>query len=191
MTRPRGDTDETPARQRITDAFFELLSEGGYSGVTVRSLAACANVSPNTIYYHFESIFDAARYAVESELSIELALFLVSPEGQDEGSLTRLLDDPANQRRFGRIRLVAASGNAQLTSILTEAVEEEWLQAAGIDKDCLTPDQAQDLRFIFRGAMDLLSSVETAEDIRALPNFFSRPLGNGIRETLQELVSQK
>lgn len=188
MARPCANTDVTPARQRITDAFFALLSEGGYSDVTARTLASRAHVSPNTIYYHFDCIFDVARCAVEEELSSELALFLISPEGKDSESLASLMQDPANIRRFERIRLVAASENAQLTALLTEAVKGKWLDAVGVDEESLGAEQSQDLRFIFGGAIDLLASLGCGSDLAALLTFFNRPLGMGVRETLANLT---
>ena len=188
MARPCANTDATPARQRITDAFFALLSEGGYSDVTARTLASRAHVSPNTIYYHFDCIFDVARCAVEEELSSELALFLISPEWKDSSALASLLSDPSNAKRFERIRLVAASENAQLTTLLTEAVKGKWLDAVGVDEESMSVEQSQDLRFIFRGAIDLLASLESGSDLAALPTFFDRPLGMGVRETLMNLM---
>lgn len=188
MARPRADAGETPAKQRIIDAFFELLSEGGYSEVTARSLAACANVSPNTIYYHFENVFDVARCAVESELSSELALLLVSPEVPDVAPLVHLLDEPDNLSRFTRIRLVASSDNAQLVSLLVESVKNEWLHVVGIDESSLSAEQSQDLRFIFEGAIDLLASVAFGNNPGTLLSFFDRPLGKGIRKTLMNLM---
>lgn len=124
--------------------------------MTARTLASRAHVSPNTIYYHFDCIFDVARCAVEEELSSELALFLISPEWKDSSALASLLSDPSNAKRFERIRLVAASENAQLTTLLTEAVKGKWLDAVGVDEESLSVEQSQDLRFIFRGAIDLL-----------------------------------
>ena len=188
MARPCASTNAIPARQRIIDAFFALLSEGGYSDVTARTLASRAHVSPNTIYYHFDCIFDVARCAVEDELSSELALFLISPKGKDSGSLAFLVQDPANIRRFERIRLVAASENAQLTTLLTEAVKGKWLDAVGVDEESLSAEQSQDLRFIFKGAIDLLASVTFGNNPGTLLSFFDRPLGKGIRETLMNLM---
>lgn len=156
--------------------------------MTARTLASRAHVSPNTIYYHFDCIFDVARCAVEDELSSELALFLISPKGKDSGSLAFLVQDPANIRRFERIRLVAASENAQLTTLLTEAVKGKWLDAVGVDEESLSAEQSQDLRFIFKGAIDLLASVTFGNNPGTLLSFFDRPLGKGIRETLMNLM---
>lgn len=156
--------------------------------MTARTLASRAHVSPNTIYYHFDCIFDVARCAAEEELSSELALFLISPEWKDSSALASLLSDPSNAKRFERIRLVAASENAQLTTLLTEAVKGKWLDAVGVDEESLSVEQSQDLRFIFRGAIDLLASLESGSDLAALPTFFDRPLGMGVRETLMNLM---
>ena len=118
----------------------------------------------------------------------ELALFLISPEWKDSSALASLLSDPSNAKRFERIRLVAASENAQLTTLLTEAVKGKWLDAVGVDEESLSVEQSQDLRFIFRGAIDLLASLESGSDLAALPTFFDRPLGMGVRETLMNLM---
>lgn len=40
MARTRSHAGMVPARQRMIDTFWQMLSEGGYEGITVRTRAA-------------------------------------------------------------------------------------------------------------------------------------------------------
>jgi AcrR family transcriptional regulator len=44
-----------PTRQRLLDATYELLAEGGYAAATVAALTARAGVASGTLYRHFAS----------------------------------------------------------------------------------------------------------------------------------------
>jgi len=44
-----------PTRQRLLDATYELLAEGGYAAATVAALTSRAGVASGTLYRHFES----------------------------------------------------------------------------------------------------------------------------------------
>jgi AcrR family transcriptional regulator len=44
-----------PTRQRLLDATYELLAEGGYAAATVAALTSRAGVASGTLYRHFSS----------------------------------------------------------------------------------------------------------------------------------------
>ncbi len=49
------NTEDTTARAHIRDCALKLFGERGPDAVTVRDIAACANVSPGLVLHHFGS----------------------------------------------------------------------------------------------------------------------------------------
>lgn len=187
MARPRADAGEMPARQRVIEAFWAMLSEGPYEGITVRGLAARANVSPNTLYYHFECVEDVAATALAEEID-EGAARIVMSLGVGAGDAAELAHlGAADAGRFARIRLFAASGSGALSRMLTAALVRTWLSAAGVDEPSLSDDARRDLTFVLGGVVALLGS-DLADDPAALARLFSRPLGRGVAETMAALA---
>lgn len=159
--------------------------------MTARTLASRAHVSPNTIYYHFDCIFDVARCAVEEELSSELALFLITPEWKDSSALASLLSDPSNAKRFERIRLVAASENAQLTTLLTEAVKGKWLDAVGVDEESLSVEPVARLALHIQGCDRPSGIIGIRKRPCSSSNLLRSPTRNGRARDAYELDARR
>ncbi len=186
MARPRADAGGVPARQRVIEAFWEMLGEGSYEGITVRGLAARAGVSPNTLYYHFACVEDVAATALSEEIDEDVARVVVALGSGvvDAEEVTRL--GAADAGRFARVRLFASSGSGKLAHMLNDELTRTWLTAAGVDESALTDDARRDLAFIFGGVVAMLGS-DLADDPVALARLFSRPLGRGVAETMAAL----
>ena len=56
MPRPRRDSEILPAKERLENAFWELLSEREYRKITVTDIVRTADVNRNSFYYHFDDI---------------------------------------------------------------------------------------------------------------------------------------
>ena len=56
MPRPRRDSEILPAKERLENAFWELLSEREYRKITVTDIVRTADVNRNSFYYHFQDI---------------------------------------------------------------------------------------------------------------------------------------
>lgn len=52
MPRPRRDSEILPAKDRLENAFWELLSEREYNKITVTDIVRTADVNRNSFYYH-------------------------------------------------------------------------------------------------------------------------------------------
>ena len=52
MPRPRRDSEILPAKERLENAFWELLSEREYNKITVTDIVRTADVNRNSFYYH-------------------------------------------------------------------------------------------------------------------------------------------
>lgn len=56
MARPRKDADEPGARERIADAFWELLECTPRSAMTVGAVVKAAGCNRGTFYYYFSDL---------------------------------------------------------------------------------------------------------------------------------------
>lgn len=60
MPRPRRDSEILPAKDRLENAFWELLSEREYNKITVTDIVRTADVNRNSFYYHFSGLPELA-----------------------------------------------------------------------------------------------------------------------------------
>lgn len=60
MPRPRRDSEILPAKERLENAFWELLSEREYNKITVTDIVRTADVNRNSFYYHFSGLPELA-----------------------------------------------------------------------------------------------------------------------------------
>ena len=56
MPRPRRDSEVLPAKDRLENAFWELLSEREYNKITVTDIVRTADVNSNSFYDHFSGL---------------------------------------------------------------------------------------------------------------------------------------
>lgn len=179
MARPRRDVGPD-AVERMTEAFWCMLAEMRYEDIKVVQLAARANMSPNTLYYHFDGVADLARNALASELDSQLAREVLA------GGEAALTD--ARTRRYSRVSLAARSGSAELTGMLASSLRALWLSEAGVSEDDLTDEERQDLAFAFGGLVAMLADRSLALGPGAMASFRGRPLGRGLAEMLMRLA---
>ena len=66
MARPKKDSTEKPAKERLADAFLRLLEEYDVSRITVDMLCKEARCNRGTFYYHFPDMDSLIEYVVES-----------------------------------------------------------------------------------------------------------------------------
>lgn len=185
MARPRKDSTEPSARERILCAFWELLNEMPYASITVAALIKRAKVSPNTLYYHFGSYRDVVRAALDETLDPGLLPILVA----ESGSSTIGLAADASER-LCKIVLFASDDSGELPVLLRDALLQTWLQELGLSRESLSAIEEAELNFIFAGVVAVLSkrpTVELAESKALLQAFSDRPLGSGILKTLDLL----
>lgn len=64
MPRPRRDSEILPAKDRLENAFWELLSEREYNKITVTDIVRTADVNRNSFYYHFSGLPELADSAI-------------------------------------------------------------------------------------------------------------------------------
>ena len=64
MPRPRHDSEVLPAKERLENAFWELLADRDYRKITVTDVVREAGVNRNSFYYHFSSLPELADSAI-------------------------------------------------------------------------------------------------------------------------------
>jgi AcrR family transcriptional regulator len=62
-------------RQRILDAAYVLFRRKGYTRVSMDEIAAAADVTKRTLYYHFESKDSLLAAKLEAQHHLSLASF--------------------------------------------------------------------------------------------------------------------
>lgn len=185
MARPRKDSTEPSARERLLGAFWELLAEVPYESITVAALVRRAKMSPNTLYSHFGSYRGVVRAALDEVLDPRLLPILVSGMKAEDASHAA-----AAAERLDRVILFASDGSGELSSMLKEALLETWLHSLRLSKERLAPLEEAELDFIFAGVVSMLSdrsAAKLASDKELMREFFQRPLGIGMLSTIDFL----
>ena len=186
MGRPRKDSTEPSARERIISAFWELLDEMPYPEIKVSALLRRSGVSPNTLYRHFDGYDALVETALNEALDARLASAMVS--GESWGSA--LAPDAA--ARFRRVALFASDGSGILPSILKRSLKELWMKEMGLRQESLDALTALELDFMFAGVVEMLGRIGRGDlhaDQSVVQRFFERPLGTGILETMRSISS--
>lgn len=70
MARPRKDSDDPSAKERMMQAFWEVLEEKPYAQMTVSDIARAANVRRNTFYYHYANVGELAEQAIRQYIPL-------------------------------------------------------------------------------------------------------------------------
>lgn len=186
MARPKRDAPGPDARERLVSAFWDMLARMPFDEITIGGISRVANVSPNTLYYHFDGLLDIAREAVESELSEEVAMKMLG-NATGDGLPLLVSADSRDGLRLSRIGLAASSGSARLTAMLVDILKGAWCTLAGRTVESLTEGESMDLDFVYGGLVSVLADCSTCEDPEKLAAFLSRPLGRGIAATMANL----
>ena len=113
MARPRKDANTPEARQRIVDAFWELLEDNRLHDITVHMIVAKAKCNRGTFYYHYADIDELVYKAIEREFYAEGGLpnqYFELITGDTEQAMHALL----GSRRVARLGLAIRQGGLDL-----------------------------------------------------------------------------
>lgn len=158
MPRPRYETGEKTARERLEDAFWECLAEKPFEKITVADVTKLAAVNRNTFYYHYEDMNDLARtVAAETALEPELVKYIFTQVLQGGGSevLKRI---PGIDQRADRVYLLAGKhSNVELRQMLRDALIGVWSKAFDVDFDELDQEGRIAVEFVLGGIMAIIA----------------------------------
>ena len=118
MPRPRRDSEILPAKDRLENAFWELLSEREYNKITVTDIVRTADVNRNSFYYHFSGLPELADsailHAVEDTPMPGMPGRDFNPDTEWRKHVTALLRDPEQRQRLDRLALLAGPHRARI-----------------------------------------------------------------------------
>ena len=131
MARPRKDSGEKGADERMVEAFWDQLSRMPYREVTAASIVRQAGCNRATFYYYFDSIEDLAEKAVDAAVPTDIADLAERFLSEDSAPF-RL--DEAQRRAVERICLLTGlNGSARLTERFKRTLMETWASRFGLD----------------------------------------------------------
>ncbi|MFQ7378363.1 MAG: TetR/AcrR family transcriptional regulator [Bifidobacterium pseudocatenulatum] len=142
MPRPRRDSEILPAKERLENAFWELLSEREYNKITVTDIVRAADVNRNSFYYHFSGLPELADsailHAVENTPMPGVPGRDFDPDVEWRKHVTALLRDPEQRQRLDRLALLAGPHSSpELVSSLKEFGRLTMISVLGLDADSL------------------------------------------------------
>ncbi|TCE88613.1 transcriptional regulator [Bifidobacterium longum subsp. longum] len=89
MPRPRHDSEVLPAKERLENAFWELLADRDYRKITVTDVVREAGVNRNSFYYHFSSLPELADSAILHQVESIPINRTPRSERQSRGTMAR------------------------------------------------------------------------------------------------------
>ena len=111
MPRPRHDSEVLPAKERLENAFWELLADRDYRKITVTDVVREAGVNRNSFYYHFSSLPELADSAILHQVESIPINRTPDPNGNPEEQwrdrVTATLSDPEQRQRLDHLALLA------------------------------------------------------------------------------------
>ena len=142
MPRPRRDSEILPAKDRLENAFWELLSEREYNKITVTDIVRTADVNRNSFYYHFSGLPELADsailHAVEDTPMPGVPGRDFNPDTEWRKQVAALLRDPEQRQRLDRLALLAGPHSSpELVSSLKEFGRLTMISVLGLDADSL------------------------------------------------------
>lgn len=142
MPRPRHDSEILPAKERLENAFWELLSEREYRKITVTDIVRTAGVNRNSFYYHFAGLPELADsailHAVENTPMPGTPDASFNPDTEWRKHVTALLRDPEQRQRLDRLALLAGPHSSpELVESMREFGRLTLISVLGLDADHL------------------------------------------------------
>lgn len=190
MARPKREPGVPDARQRLADAFWDMLSEMPFSEMTVLGISARAQVNHNSFYYHFRNIEDMAQTLFRENMLPEMPRLMLPFLLEGSGRLPELSrkEREVLEAHFMRARLFAQSGSPFLTGILEDSIRDLWLQTYGLEESDLDRTQVDQLVFVFGGLVALIAEMGDDVSSDRMAAFVQSPAGRGVVSTLSAIA---
>ncbi|MBC2888303.1 TetR/AcrR family transcriptional regulator [Gordonibacter massiliensis (ex Traore et al. 2017)] len=192
MARPKYREGELTARERLEDAFWELLAQHPVGEITVGMLCARAGCNRGTFYYHFEGIEDmAARVAAESlpnQIPALVRGYLA------DGAVSVDFDEAAKRDVERLALLVGRHSSPELARTVKAALVKSRLDDLGIEWESLGAQGRVIVSFMADGLLGALAQhVEEGGEgpgldamFAAVFDTFSKPALDYLRKCLPE-----
>ena len=162
MPRPRRDSEVLHARERMENAFWELLAERDYHKITVTDIVREAGVNRNSFYYHYSGLPELADFAILHQVESEPLIYIAPDSSADphelwEQRVTKLLADPEQRQRIDRLAMVAGPHSSpELAESLRDFARLQILNALDLDANHLDLKTDLMLEFTIGGTLSIL-----------------------------------
>ncbi|MDU3736788.1 TetR/AcrR family transcriptional regulator [Bifidobacterium scardovii] len=110
MPRPRRDSEILPAKERMENAFWELLADREYRKITVTDIVRAADVNRNSFYYHYSGLPELADSAIMHTVQNTHLAFPTPNSDPDEmwrKNVITMLRTSGPRERLDRLALLA------------------------------------------------------------------------------------
>ncbi|NMM94513.1 TetR/AcrR family transcriptional regulator [Bifidobacterium oedipodis] len=162
MPRPRHDSEILPARERMENAFWELLADRDWRKITVTDIVHEAGVNRNSFYYHFSGLPELADSAILHQ--VEAMPFLRStpdpsadPREQWSQRVTAILADPVQRQRLDRLATLAGPHSSpELAESLRDFARLQILSMLELESDQLDLKTDLMVEFTVGGILSIL-----------------------------------
>ncbi|NMM99086.1 TetR/AcrR family transcriptional regulator [Bifidobacterium olomucense] len=138
MPRPRRDSEVLPARERMENAFWELLADRDYRKITVTDVVREAGVNRNSFYYHYSDLQELADASILHQVEATPIQHAPDPNGNPEEQwrerVSAILSDPEQRQRLDRLALLAGPHSTlDLTESLRDFARLQMLSTLELD----------------------------------------------------------
>lgn len=171
MARPRKDSAEPKARDRLLEAFWQLLETNHLHDITVGMITSEARCNRGTFYYHYADIDALVHGAVASLLIGDHAVPRTVFELVADAEASGWLADAVLDQRFHRFALIMQEGEMRLVdAAVKDAVRSLWRSVLCPDGDELKPETLLVIEYAASGVLGLVTQATREGDGAARPS---------------------
>lgn len=159
MPRPRKDSAEPAARQRIKDAFWEIYLELPFDKVTVKDICTRAGCNKTSFYYHFESAEHVLREIEDECMPVDAPVFAVEALRSNHHLSVEREYFISHGENFDRMcHLLGPKGDPAFAKRAKDIMVEKWCESLGVDRGQLGDREKLLVEFVMGGTVSLLAA---------------------------------
>lgn len=165
MARPRKDSAQPGARQRITEAYWALAAERAFPDIAVDQILKRAACNRTTFYYHFENLAAVRAEAEKQRLTAEKfrsIVRLIVSRDLSSSAVRAFYDENLDLIRY-LARQLAGSSQGEAPDRFRATVRAMWIEQRLLRGDGSDPDLLLATHtFLING---LLGSIASLADL--------------------------
>ncbi|NEG69797.1 TetR/AcrR family transcriptional regulator [Bifidobacterium choloepi] len=181
MPRPRRDSEILPAKDRLENAFWELLADREFHRITVTDVVREADVNRNSFYYHFSGLPELADSAILHEVQNIPTPAPPQPDLDPDEEWMRycsaLLADPDQRQRLDRLALLAGPHSSpDLQESLHDFVRMTLMSILDLDSAHVDVKTSLLINFTIGGLLSVLQQWPTLEESLSVEDLMSEDI---------------
>lgn len=185
MGRPRKNSAQPGAIDRMCEAFWMLLEDHQLNEITIGMISEAANCNRGTFYYHFADLSELIDYAIKREFfanSMPQRLFKIAVNG-DEKALLDSINNPSSQRMC---LIMEHGGRSVAEEHIRSSLIMFWEAILCCGDSRLSNDTRMIIEYSSHGMMGLIRYIHQQQDGNTTDNLPSMEL---IRDTSDFILS--